>query len=216
MWETTLSDQVETQSTDLTEIASDLVAAYVSNNRVSVAELPGVIASVHAALSGLGKEETAEPTVEKPTPAQVRKSITPDGMVSFVDGKTYKTMKRHLTLHGLTPESYRAKYGLPFDYPIVSAAYSAQRSELARSLGLGQKIKAATKAAASDETIKTRGRPRKAAEAPVEGAEAAPKARGRKKDDRDGLRAAQRPAAEPPYTRYKAFAGAGTPKLLEG
>ncbi|MCJ2040906.1 MucR family transcriptional regulator, partial [Methylobacterium sp. J-059] len=66
---------------------------------------------------------------EKPTPAQIRKSVTPDGMVSFEDGKTYKTMKRHLTLRGLTPESYRAKYGLPSDYPIVSAAYSAKRSE---------------------------------------------------------------------------------------
>ncbi|MCJ2009444.1 MucR family transcriptional regulator [Methylobacterium sp. J-092] len=120
------------------EMTADLVAAYVSNNRVSLSELPGVIVSVHAALSSLGKEETAEPAVEKPTPAQIRKSITPDGMVSFEDGKIYKTMKRHLTLRGLTPDSYRAKYGLPSDYPIVSAAYSAKRSDLARSLGLGQ------------------------------------------------------------------------------
>ena len=180
-----MDEQVETQSIDFTEIAADLVAAYVSNNRVSVSELPGVIASVHAALSGLGKEEPAEAAVEKLTPAQVKKSITPDGMVSFVDGKTYKTMKRHLTLHGLTPDSYRTKYGLPTDYPIVSAAYSAKRSELARSLGLGQqRWKAASKAAEADETVseppKTGGRPRKAAE----GAEAAPKARGRKKADK--------------------------------
>ncbi|MCJ2075657.1 MucR family transcriptional regulator [Methylobacterium sp. E-016] len=135
-------------------MTTDLVAAYVSNNRVSLSELPGVIASVHAALSSLGKEETAEPSLEKPTPAQIRKSITPDGMVSFEDGKTYKTMKRHLTLRGLTPDSYRAKYGLPSDYPIVSAAYSAKRSELARSLGLGQlRRKVASKAADTVETI---------------------------------------------------------------
>ena len=177
-----MNDQVETQSTDLIDIAADLVVAYVSNNRVSPTELPGVIASVHATLSDLGKEKTAEPVAEKLTPAQIKKSITPDGIVSYVDGKTYKTMKRHLTLHGLTPDSYRAKYGLPTDYPIVSAAYSAMRSELARSLGLGQlRRKAAAKATAPDETVseapKTRGRPRKAAEAP----EAAPKARGRKK-----------------------------------
>ncbi|TXN29103.1 MucR family transcriptional regulator [Methylobacterium sp. WL119] len=136
------------------EMTADLVAAYVSNNRVSLSELPGVIASVHAALYGLGKEETAELAAEKPTPAQIRKSITPDGMVSFEDGKTYKTMKRHLTLRGLTPDSYRAKYGLPSDYPIVSAAYSAKRSELARSLGLGQlRRKVAAKAADTGETI---------------------------------------------------------------
>ncbi|MCJ2042536.1 MucR family transcriptional regulator, partial [Methylobacterium sp. J-059] len=83
----------------------------------------------------------------------------------FEDGKTYKTMKRHLTLRGLTPESYRAKYGLPSDYPIVSAAYSAKRSELARSLGLGQlRRKAAPEVQeASEAAFKTRGR-KKAAE----------------------------------------------------
>ncbi|MCJ2104707.1 MucR family transcriptional regulator [Methylobacterium sp. E-041] len=136
------------------EMTADLVAAYVSNNRVSLSELPGVIASVHAALSSLGQEETAEPAVEKPTLAQIRKSITPDGMVSFEDGKTYKTMKRHLTLRGLTPESYRAKYSLPSDHPIVSAAYSVKRSDLARALGLGQqRRKAAGSAAETGETI---------------------------------------------------------------
>ncbi|MCJ2039070.1 MucR family transcriptional regulator, partial [Methylobacterium sp. J-059] len=112
------------------EMTADLVAAYVSNNNVPVAELAALIARVHTALTGLGKEAVPELTSpEKPTPAQIRKSVTPDGMVSFEDGKTYKTMKRHLTLRGLTPESYRAKYGLPSDYPIVSAAYSAKRSE---------------------------------------------------------------------------------------
>nr|WP_313898980.1 MucR family transcriptional regulator [Methylobacterium sp. J-059] len=120
-------------------MTADLVAAFVSNNNVPASELPALITSVHAAINGLGNGVKAEAAIpEKPTPAQIRKSVTPDGMVSFEDGKTYKTMKRHLTLRGLTPESYRAKYGLPSDYPIVSAAYSAKRSELARSLGLGQ------------------------------------------------------------------------------
>ena len=121
------------------EMTADLVAAFVSNNNVPASELPALITSVHAAITGLGNGAKAEAAIpEKPTPAQIRKSVTPDGMVSFEDGKTYKTMKRHLTLRGLTPESYRAKYGLPSDYPVVSAAYSAKRSELARSLGLGQ------------------------------------------------------------------------------
>ncbi|MCJ2103799.1 MucR family transcriptional regulator [Methylobacterium sp. E-041] len=137
------------------EMTADLVAAFVSNNNVPASELPALITSVHAAINGLGNGVKAEAAIpEKPTPAQIRKSVTPDGMVSFEDGKTYKTMKRHLKLRGLTPDSYRAKYGLPSDYPIVSAAYSAKRSELARSLGLGQlRRKAAAKAADTGETI---------------------------------------------------------------
>ncbi|TXM94671.1 MucR family transcriptional regulator [Methylobacterium sp. WL116] len=181
-----LEGQIDASSPDFIELSADLVSAYISNNNVPVSELPNVIASVHAALTGLGKEAAAEPAApEKATAAQVKKSITPDALISFVDGKRYKTLKRHLTKSGLTMESYRARYGLPVDYPSTAASYSAQRSELARSLGLGQKFKAAPKAAASDETIseapKTRGRPRKAAEAPVEASKTAPKARGWKK-----------------------------------
>ena len=147
-----MDEQVEAQSTNFIEIAADIVAAFVSNNRVSVSELPGVIASVHATLSDLGKEKMAEPVAEKLTPAQIKKSITPDALISFVDGKPYKTIKRHLTLHGLTMDSYRARYGLPVDYPSTAPSYSARRSELARSLGLGQqRRKAASKAASLDE-----------------------------------------------------------------
>ena len=119
---------------------------------------------------------------EKPTAAQIRKSVTPDALISFIDGKPYKTIKRHLAKHDLTFAEYRARYGLPSDYPSTAATYSAKRSELARALGLGQlQRKAAPKAAEADETIteatKPRGRPRKAAASP----EAAPKTRGRKK-----------------------------------
>jgi predicted transcriptional regulator len=117
-----VDEQVEAQSPNFMELAADLVAAYVSNNNVPVSELPNVIASVHAAVAGLANGASAEPAgPERPTPAQVKKSITPDGIISFEDGKTYKTMKRHLTLRGLTPEGYRAKYGLPADYPMTSA-----------------------------------------------------------------------------------------------
>ncbi|WP_409567128.1 MucR family transcriptional regulator [Methylobacterium sp. E-016] len=177
-----MNEQVETQSTDFIEIAANLVAAYVSNNRVSVAELPGVIASVHAALSDLGKEKTAEPAVEKLTPAQIKKSVTPAGIISFEDGKTYKTMRRHLTLRGLTPDTYRAKYGLPKDYPIVSPEYSAQRSELARSLGLGQlRRKAAPMASAVDETVSEAPKSSKSKPKAAKAPQAASKASGRKK-----------------------------------
>jgi predicted transcriptional regulator len=178
-----VAEQAEAQPNNFIELAADLVAAYVSNNNVPMSELPKVIVGVHAALAGLANGAPAEPAgPEKPTPAQIRKSVTPDALISFLDGKPYKTLKRHLTVAGLTLEEYRARYGLPSDYPSTAASYSAQRSELARSLGLGQqRKKAAPKAAAADETVseapKTRGRKPKAAKAP----EAAPKARGRKK-----------------------------------
>ena len=117
---------------------AEIVSAYVSNNSVRADDLPELIASVHAALTRLGK--TAEPAagIEKPTPAQIKKSVTPDALISFIDGKPYKTLKRHLTGHGLDPYSYRQRYGLSADYPMVAASYTAKRSELAKSFGLGQ------------------------------------------------------------------------------
>jgi predicted transcriptional regulator len=148
-----MDEQAEAQPNNFIELAAELVAAFVSNNSVPVSELPNVIASVHAALSGLANAASAEPAgPAKPTPAEIKRSITPDALISFVDGKRYKTLKRHLTTNGLTFEEYRARYGLPADYPSTAASYSAQRSELARSTGLGQqRRKAAPKAA--DETV---------------------------------------------------------------
>ena len=129
---------------DMLTMASELVAAYVSNNRVSVTELPGLIGTVHAALNGIasgtaaGGATATDEEIEKPTAAQIRKSIRPDGLVSFIDGKPYKTLKRHLTKHGLNPHSYRAKFGLPADYPTTAASYSEARSALAKNIGLGR------------------------------------------------------------------------------
>lgn len=153
------------------EMTTDVVSAYVSNNHVQVTELAGLIASVHASLTRLGNGTVAEPAgPEKPTPAQIRKSITSDALISFEDGKSYKTLRRHLTLRGLAPEAYRAKWGLPSDYPMTAAGYSAKRSELARALGLGQqrrKLAPVSETApepAHDtvaETPKRAGRPRK-------------------------------------------------------
>ena len=150
---------------DLIAVTSELVSAYVSNNHVRVAELPDLIATTHAALTGLGTSKApAEPAPERMTPAQVRKSITHDGIISFIDGKSYKTLKRHLTSHGLTPERYRERYGLPHDYPVTAAGYSETRSNLARSLGLGQGRKAAAEPAteAAPAKPKRAGRPKKA------------------------------------------------------
>ena len=160
-------------------LTADLVSAYVSNNSIPVSELTNLLSSVHAALSGLavgGSAAPAKDAVEKPPAAQIKKAITPDSLISFEDGKPYKTLRRHLTLRGLTPEAYREKYGLPRDYPMTSASYSEQRSKLALALGLGQQRrgqgKATAKVAEPEEAVleaateakpKRAGRPRKAA-----------------------------------------------------
>ncbi|GJE12046.1 MULTISPECIES: MucR family transcriptional regulator [Methylobacterium] len=135
-----MTDATPTSQMDYIEQTVDVVAAYVSNNSLPSAELPALIVSIHDALNSIGSGPVAvvDEAVERPTPAQIRKSIRPDGLVSFIDGKSYKTLKRHLTKHGLDPQSYRERYGLPSDYPTTSANYSAQRSALAKSLGLGQ------------------------------------------------------------------------------
>ncbi|MCJ2081871.1 MucR family transcriptional regulator [Methylobacterium sp. J-090] len=128
------------QTVNILNLAGVITAAFVSNSSLSVAELPALIRSVHTALSSLATNtmEAAEESGEKPTAAQIRKSVTPDGIVSFVDGKTYKTMKRHLTTNGFDPYSYRERFGLPADYPMVASNYAAQRSALAKSIGLGR------------------------------------------------------------------------------
>lgn len=120
-------------------LAAEVVAAYVGNNTVAVADLPNLIRSVHAALAGVGVpiEVASEPTA-KATAAQIRKSITPDALISFIDGRPYKTLKRHLTTHGSTVEEYKARFGLPKDYPTTAPSYSEARSAMAKALGLGQ------------------------------------------------------------------------------
>lgn len=149
---------------DLMILTADIVSAYVTNNPVQPRDLAALIVSMHQVLGGLGK--SAQPVVEPAetlSPAQIRKSITPDWLISFIDGKSYKSMKRHLTIHGFNPQTYRERFGLPSDYPIVAANYSAQRSALAKSLGLGQiRRKVAQEKAALAEASKRRGRPRKA------------------------------------------------------
>lgn len=125
----------------LVAVAAGVVTAYVSNNHVQSADLPKLLVGVHEALLGVsgngGPEEESATT--KVSPQQIRRSITRDHLVSFEDGKAYKTLRRHLTLRGLTPEEYREKWGLPSDYPMTCASYSEQRSNLAKSFGLGQK-----------------------------------------------------------------------------
>jgi predicted transcriptional regulator len=115
----------------------DIITTYVAHNVVQSSALPELIASVHAALRSLGTPSPVEPERLTP-PIPIRKTVTAEHIISLEDGKPYKALKRHLSGRGLTPDEYRAKWGLPRDYPMVAANYAAQRSELAKSNGLGQ------------------------------------------------------------------------------
>ncbi len=128
----------EAENSTLIEMTADLIAAYVSKNHVRAAELPELISTVHASLAGMGNAPVAEPEPAKLVPpVSIKKSVTDDYLISLEDGKQYQSLKRHLSKRGLTPTEYRAKWGLPHDYPMVSPAYAARRSELAKSIGLG-------------------------------------------------------------------------------
>jgi predicted transcriptional regulator len=125
-------------SSNLT-LTTEIVANYIGNHKLSSKDLETVIKTVYETLLNLdAPAQSDEPVVEKRTPSQVRKSITDQGLVSFEDGKTYQTLKRHLARRGLTLAEYKAKWGLPNDYPATSPAYSAKRSELAKAIGLGR------------------------------------------------------------------------------
>lgn len=136
---------------------ANIVAAYLSNNPISTAELPRLMKTVYDAIANLGKEPVPEVVPQVPA-VSIRKSITPDYLVCLEDGRKMKSLKRHLkTSFNLTPEEYRAKWGLPKDYPMVAPAYAAVRSEMAKRIGLGKSNKKPVSAAAP--VAKKRGRP---------------------------------------------------------
>ena len=124
---------------DTVETAAEVVAAFVANNSPPVGELPALIQTVQAALTKL-KEGVETPAAEEPkAPAvPVRRSVTPEYLICLEDGKHFKSMKRHLVVHGLTPRKYREKWKLPSDYPMVAPNYAAKRSVLAKKSGLGR------------------------------------------------------------------------------
>jgi len=124
----------------LITLTADIVGAHVSNNSVAVESVSSLIESIYSALANLGAP--AEVVEEKPKGAvSIRASIKPDYLISMIDGKQYKMLKRHLALHGYTPESYRAAFGLPNDYPMIAASHSEKRRAIAKSIGLGRKAK---------------------------------------------------------------------------
>lgn len=125
----------------LITLTSDIVAAHVSNNDVAVADLPGLITNVYAALANLGETPVVEEA--KPQPAvAVRNSVKPDYIVCLEDGKKLKMLKRYLrSRYDMSPEDYRRRWGLPPDYPMVAPAYAARRSDFAKQIGLGRGVR---------------------------------------------------------------------------
>ena len=131
------TNEADMQETLLT-LTTDIVAAHVSNNNVNVSELGALISNVYAALAGLGEPETTEEELPEPA-VSIRASIKPDYIVCLEDGKKFKMLKRHLrTNYQLTPDQYRARWGLPADYPMVAPNYAQKRRELAITIGLGR------------------------------------------------------------------------------
>jgi len=130
-----------TMDTALLGLTSQIVSAFVSKNPIQAADIPAVIKSVHQSLTTLGQpQEAAEPPAELKPAVPVKKSVTPDYIVCLEDGKKLKMLKRHLqSSYGITPDEYRAKWGLPSDYPMVAPNYAKARSDLALKLGLGKR-----------------------------------------------------------------------------
>jgi predicted transcriptional regulator len=128
------------EADDLVQLTADIVSAYVTNNAIDSGQLSKLIEEVHLAL--VRAPQAASQPEEKPlVPAvAVRKSVTPDYIVSLEDGRKFKSLKRHLAgTYGMTPDEYRAKWGLPRDYPMVAPNYAKARSDLAKRMGLGRK-----------------------------------------------------------------------------
>lgn len=134
-----MKENQKLSSETLITLTSDIVAAHVGNNDVAVADVPALISNVYAALAGLGEAPIVEEV--KPQPAvAIRSSVKPDYIVCLEDGKKLKMLKRYLrTNFDMTPEEYRARWGLPADYPMVAPSYAEKRRELAKKIGLGRK-----------------------------------------------------------------------------
>jgi len=133
-----VSEDTNDSNEMLITLTADIVAAHVSNNSVAVSDLPSLISNVHGALAGLSSGGSAPEVALEPA-VPVRSSVKRDYIVCLEDGKKLKMLKRHLMTHyGMTPDDYRAKWGLAADYPMVAPAYAEQRRDLAKAIGLGR------------------------------------------------------------------------------
>lgn len=178
-----MNDQQQTaneteQNADFLGMTVQIASAFAAHNSINHSEIPNLISNIHSTLTGLGAPKMAEPEVRKEPAVSVRSSIKPDYIVCLEDGKKLKMLKRHLMTHyQMTPDQYRAKWGLPADYPMVSPNYAEQRRSLAKAIGLGtlrRKRPGTATASAANSNTDTKTAPK--ADAPAD----APKRRGRK------------------------------------
>ena len=136
---------------DFVHLAAELAAAFVANNALAASELPGLLKSIHQSLCDLASRAPAHqasganaPSLKPAVP--VSQTIFPDHIVCLEDGQSFRSLKRHLgTAHNMTPQDYRAKWGLPVDYPMVAPNYAEARSAMAKQIGLGQRRKSSKK-----------------------------------------------------------------------
>jgi predicted transcriptional regulator len=137
---------------------SEIVSAYVSNNHVAAIELPALLASVHAELLRVASCALGPTAVviKKPSAREIRDSLSRDGITSFLDGRVYKMLRRHLSCHGLTPMTYRQRYGLPHDYPMTAPAYSERRTAISKAIGVSRARTAETASSADVPVTKYR------------------------------------------------------------
>ena len=146
---------------ELLRMTAEVVSAYVSNNTLATGQLGDVIQSVYNSLRTLEGQAAEAPSEPLRPAVPVRKSVTPEYLICLEDGKKLKMLKRHLrSTYNLTPDEYRAKWGLPHDYPMIAPNYATKRSELAKSLGLGQQRRKRPEASPSAPK-KEPGRPKK-------------------------------------------------------
>ena len=128
------------ESNDLLRMSVEIVSAYVSNNSIAATQVPDVINTVYGALSSINGQPVSESAETQKPAISVRRSVNPDHIVCLEDGKKLKMLKRHLrAAYGMSPDEYRAKWGLPADYPMVAPNYAQQRSAFAKQIGLGRK-----------------------------------------------------------------------------
>lgn len=131
---------MEDRELDLISLTSNIVSAYVSHNTIVAENIPNFIGAVHSALSNASVHGAEKPKEELKPAVPIKKSVTPDYIICLEDGKKFKSLKRHLrTRYDMSPEQYREKWGLPHDYPMVAPVYAATRSQLAKTMGLGQR-----------------------------------------------------------------------------
>ncbi|MBB5518847.1 MucR family transcriptional regulator [Amphiplicatus metriothermophilus] len=150
-------------TTETLHLATEIVAAFVSNNTVTAEKLPALLQEVHDAVKALAKGGTASAGSQEPA-VPIKKSITPDYIICLEDGKKLKMLKRYLrTQYNLSPEEYRRKWGLPADYPMVAPNYSKRRSQFAKDIGLGTARTGSGRAPAKRKATKKKRAGRKAA-----------------------------------------------------